>query len=38
MIENRTAADVEQEIRDYWRSSIVEMAPGTIRFSAPFQR
>lgn len=33
MIENRTAADVEQEIRDYWRSSIVEMAPGTIRFS-----
>jgi len=30
---NRTATDVEQEIRDYWRSSIIEMATGTIRFS-----
>jgi citrate synthase len=33
MTENRTAADVEQEIRDYWRSSIIDMAPGRIRFS-----
>ena len=33
MTEERTAGDIEQEIRDYWRSAIIDMAPGRIRFS-----
>jgi citrate synthase len=30
---DRSADEIEQEIRDYWRSAIIDMAPGRIRFS-----
>lgn len=33
MAEERTAGEIEQEIRDYWRSAIIDMSPGRIRFS-----
>lgn len=33
MTNDRSADEIEQEIRDYWRSAIIDMAPGRIRFS-----